>query len=91
MSIGKFVAGFAIGGLVGAVIGIVLAPQSGEETREMLAEKSKDICNKAHDTVSEIQNKADGIVSDMQAKGDQLISKLQEVINKQKQPEEVQN
>lgn len=91
MSIGKFVTGFAIGSIVGGLIGVILAPQSGEETREMLADKSKDICSKAHDAVSEIQTKADGIVSDMQSKGDQLISKLQEVINKQKQPEETQN
>ena len=84
MSVGKFIAGFAIGGIVDGLIGVLLAPQSGEETREQLADKSKDICDKAHDAVSEIQNKADGIVSDMQAKGDELIAKLQEVINKQK-------
>lgn len=89
MSIGKFIAGFAIGGIVGGIIGVLLAPQSGEETRELLAEKSKDICEKAHNTVSEIQTKADNIVSDMQTKGDELIAKLQDVINKQKQNEEV--
>ena len=89
MSIGKFVTGFAIGAAVGAVVGLLLAPQSGEETRELLAVKSKEICDKTHEAVSEIQDKAEGIVSDMQSKGDQLISKLQEVINKQKHSEEV--
>lgn len=88
MSIGKFVTGFAIGSIVGGLIGVLLAPQSGEETRELLAEKSKNICDKAQDAVSEIQTKADGIVSDMQEKGDELISKLQDVINKQKKSEE---
>ena len=88
MSIGRFIAGFAVGSLVGAVIGILLAPQTGEGTREQLIDKSKEICDKAHSTVSEIQNKADGIVSDMQAKGDELISKLQDVINKQKRTDE---
>ncbi len=88
MSIGRFIAGFAIGSIVGGLIGILLAPQSGEETREILSDKSKEICDKAHSAVSEIQSKADGIVSDMQTKGDELISKLQDVINKQKQTEE---
>ena len=87
MSIGKFVTGFAIGSIVGGIIGILLAPQSGEETREMLADKSKEICDKTHEAVSEIQDKAQGIVNDMQTKGDELISKLQDAISKQKNPE----
>ncbi|MBQ3641161.1 YtxH domain-containing protein [bacterium] len=88
MSIGKFIGGFAIGAVLGGIIGVLLAPQSGEETREILAKKSQDICDKTKETVSEIQSKADGIVNDMQAKGDELVSKLQEVINKQKHSEE---
>ena len=36
MSVGKFLAGFAVGAAVGGVIGILLAPQSGEETREQI-------------------------------------------------------
>ena len=43
MSVGKFIAGFTVGAVVGAVAGILLAPQSGEETREMIAETSKDL------------------------------------------------
>ena len=37
---GAFLAGFIIGGLVGAAVALVLAPQSGEETRNQLAEQS---------------------------------------------------
>ncbi len=84
MSVGKFLAGFIIGGVVGSVIGVLLAPQSGEETRELLNEKSKDLCDKAQTTVNEIQNKADDIVSELQEKGDELMDKLQDLINKQK-------
>ena len=87
MSIGKFLAGFAIGSAAGALIGLILAPQSGEETRGLIADKSKEMYGKARDAVSEIQSKADAAVSDMQKKGDELISKLQDVINKQKSNE----
>lgn len=38
---GAFLAGFVIGGLVGAVIALVLAPSSGEETRAQLASQGK--------------------------------------------------
>ena len=38
MSAGKFIAGFVVGGIVGAITGILLAPQSGEETREIIKE-----------------------------------------------------
>ena len=36
MSVTRFLAGFAIGAVIGAVAGVLLAPQSGEETREKL-------------------------------------------------------
>jgi len=35
-SIGSFFAGVAIGGLVGAAIGLLLAPSSGEDMREQV-------------------------------------------------------
>jgi gas vesicle protein len=34
--LGSFVAGIAIGGLIGAAIGLLLAPASGEEIREQV-------------------------------------------------------
>jgi gas vesicle protein len=36
--LGSFVAGIAIGGLIGAAIGLLLAPASGEETREQVGD-----------------------------------------------------
>ena len=35
MSVTKFLSGFAIGAAIVAIAGILLAPQSGAETREM--------------------------------------------------------
>lgn len=36
---GAFLAGFVIGGLVGAAAALIMAPQSGEETRARIAER----------------------------------------------------
>jgi len=40
---GAFLAGFVIGGLVGAAVALILAPQSGSETRSQIAVKSHDL------------------------------------------------
>lgn len=84
MSAGKFLAGFLVGGALGAIAGVLLAPQKGEETREMLSDMSKDIVKKTDKTVKEIQDKADVVVSDLQQKGNDIMDKVQSLINKQK-------
>lgn len=38
--IGAFLAGFVIGGLVGAAAALILAPQSGSQTRSALSEQT---------------------------------------------------
>ncbi len=85
MSIGKFVTGFIIGGVVGAVAGILLAPQSGEETREAISENAKLAYKKAQDVVKDIQDRADDALEEMQQKGNEIIGKIQEMIDKRKE------
>ena len=41
--IGAFMAGFVIGGLVGAATALIMAPQSGEETRAQIGAKSHEL------------------------------------------------
>lgn len=82
MSVGRFFAGVLIGGAIGAIAGVLLAPQEGEKTREMIGEMTGDFADKTSKTVKEIQDKANGVVSDMQAKGDEIMNKIQDMINK---------
>ena len=56
MSATRFLAGFIVGGAIGAITGILLAPKSGEETRAMLADSAKQAMKKADATVKEIQS-----------------------------------
>jgi len=44
---GDLMKGFVIGGLVGAVLGILFAPKSGRETREDIARKTEDALERA--------------------------------------------
>lgn len=85
MSAGKFLAGFIVGGALGAIAGVLLAPQSGEETRELLNDASKDIAQKTDKTVKDIQDKADTVVSELQQKSDEIMDRIQSIINKQKE------
>ena len=47
MSATKFLAGFIVGGAIGAIAGVLLAPKSGEETRAMIADTAKDTLKRA--------------------------------------------
>lgn len=48
-SLGAFLAGFIIGGLVGAAVALILAPQSGEETRTQFTERSAEWRNRVNE------------------------------------------
>lgn len=85
MSVTRFFTGVAIGAAIGAIAGVLLAPQSGEETRESIESFAKGIAGKTDKTVKDIQDKADSVVSDLQEKGDEIIEKIQALINKQKE------
>ena len=50
---GAFVAGFLIGGLVGAATALLMAPQSGEETRAYIRDRSIELRDKAYETADQ--------------------------------------
>ena len=88
-SVGKFMAGFLVGGAVGAVMGILFAPKSGEEMRNEIKEHAKENYSKAQEAVAELQSRADDVLEDMKEKGDEIIGKIQDMINKQKETAEM--
>ena len=55
---GTFLLGFIIGGLTGAVVALMLAPQSGEETRTVIKEKAIELRDMAEKTADEVSTKA---------------------------------
>lgn len=53
-----FVKGLVIGGLFGAVLGILYAPKSGKETREDIARKTEALLVKAHEEYDQALEKS---------------------------------
>lgn len=53
----KLIMGAIVGGAVGSVIGMSIAPQKGKETREMIAQKGKEIIKKGQETIEKMTEK----------------------------------
>ena len=56
---GAFLSGLVLGGLVGAAAALLLAPQSGEETRTIIREKSIELKDLAEEKTTEVRTQAE--------------------------------
>jgi gas vesicle protein len=70
-----FFAGLVIGGLVGAALALLLAPQSGEETRAQIRDKSLEYKDMAADGITDVQQKAIDQVTTLQEKSRETYEK----------------
>ena len=58
--VGGLVAAFAVGALLGAGIALLYAPQSGKETRKLIADKSRQLKGRARDTLKDAKGFIEG-------------------------------
>lgn len=65
---GNFFAGFIMGGLVGAAVALLLAPQSGEETRAIIKDKSIELKDKAVEYSQDAKVRAEQAMLDARTK-----------------------
>lgn len=77
---------FLLGGTIGATIGLLYAPKSGEETRKLLKGESEEMINKAVTSAREVQNTAKSTIQDAQTRLEtfnretkERLAKLQEI------------
>jgi len=75
---GAFLVGFIVGGLSGAVVALLFAPQSGEETRALIKDKSIELRDKAQVTAEEAIARAEAVAADARARADELARQLRE-------------
>jgi gas vesicle protein len=83
--IGTFAIGMLVGGLAAAVVALLYAPQSGEETRTMIKDKSIELRDQA-------QKSTDEAIARVEALADEALARVEEVARQfqaQKQGKEV--
>ena len=73
---GNFFAGFIMGGLVGAAVALLLAPQSGEETRAIIKDKSIELKDKAVEYSQDAKLRAEQAMVDARTKAGAAIDDL---------------
>lgn len=78
--LGAFLAGFVIGGLVGAATALILAPQSGQDTRSQIATKSHELRTAGGERIHEYRDTASTLVADTRSRAEETSSQLQEQV-----------
>ncbi len=62
--IGAFLVGLVVGGVSAAAAALLLAPQSGEETRTIIKDKSIELRDKAQQTYEETIARAEAVINE---------------------------
>lgn len=58
----SLLAGIGVGAVIGAVTALLLAPQSGAETRSYIGDTTHDLLGKMRDTMEDVRVKLDQVV-----------------------------
>jgi gas vesicle protein len=80
---GAFLVGFIVGGLAGAVAALLMAPQSGEETRAVIKERSielrdraaaeaEDAWKRAEEAAKEARDRAEKLAHEARERADEI-------------------
>ena len=70
----------AVGAIIGAAVALLLAPKTGEETRELLREKGADWARQARERGSELARRAQETVGDAQVRAQEYLGRGKEVV-----------
>lgn len=80
-----FLQGLLLGGLIGAAIGILKAPQSGDETRAIIRERSEQARDELEQAVLEARLRAQDIVNDAKARAEEIQEQSQKLVQEQRE------
>ncbi|MBL8063932.1 MAG: YtxH domain-containing protein [Anaerolineales bacterium] len=68
---GAFLVGFIVGGLTGAVAALLFAPQSGEETRALIRDKSIELRDRASHSAEEALARAEAAAAEARQRAEE--------------------
>ncbi len=72
--LGAFLAGFVIGGLVGAATALILAPQSGDETKNLLVRKGQELRHASQEQMEHYRELADNYTQEYRDRANQALA-----------------
>ncbi len=72
---GAFLIGFIVGGLTGAAISLLMAPQTGEETREILRDRAIELRDKAQETAQTARGQVESTAGEVRTRASDLANK----------------
>ncbi|MBM3126355.1 MAG: YtxH domain-containing protein [Chloroflexi bacterium] len=75
---GAFLVGFVVGGLTGAVVALLFAPQSGEETRAMIKDKSIELRDRAATSAEEVIARAEAAAAEARSRAEELAREVRD-------------
>ena len=71
-----FIAGLAVGAIVGGMAGLLFAPEAGDETRKKLQEKSKELTEDLHDKFDEFKDTVNEALDNVKTKVEDVKDKV---------------
>lgn len=77
---GLFIAGMALGGAIGTIAGMLIAPRSGRETRRILRKSAQALPELAEDLSTSVQLQADRLSESARRNWDETLFRLKEAI-----------
>jgi gas vesicle protein len=83
--VSSFFTGFFVGALVGGAAALLMAPQSGEETRSQIRDRSIEIKDKAETTYGDVMKRIDAQTTELRGRTEELSTKLDQLIAQGKQ------
>jgi gas vesicle protein len=78
--ISSFFTGFFVGALVGGAAALLMAPQSGEETRAQIRDKGIELKEKAETTYGEVITEIEDSTTELRGRMEGLSAKMDELI-----------
>lgn len=78
---GSFLAGLVVGGLVGAAMALLMAPQSGEETRSVIRDRGIELKDRAVEYSGTARDRAVAAVDDARVRADEALEDLRHRTN----------
>ncbi|NMG11434.1 YtxH domain-containing protein [Brasilonema sp. UFV-L1] len=78
---GLFVGGMMLGATIGALTGLLIAPRTGRETRQLLKKSASALPELAEDISTSVQMQADRLSTNARSNWDDTLDRLREAIS----------